>query len=630
MGRIQKLPESLIRLIAAGEVIERPASIVKELVENSLDAGAARISVDIWGAGRTRIRVSDDGEGMAREDAELALDRHATSKLKQFDDLYHLATFGFRGEALPSIAAVSRLELSTRTKDSREPKEPPPPSRGRGGERETLTPSTTPSPGLRPPSAEKGEGFRMQLEGGCLISSGPVGIPVGTTIDVQDLFFNTPARSKFLKRDSTERTHILKTLEEMSLARPAVRFEAAMDGKSVLRLPSSKDLGGRLADLWGLSVAENLTPLEFSQGPARVRGFVNKIPAHHPTKAYQILYVNNRPVQQRMLSYAIYEAYREWLPVGRHPVFALFIDVDPKLVDVNVHPTKREVRFSDERALYDLLFTKIRGLFKSTTEAGINPFLSQRERPGGARVRGDNPSLRESAAALLTQAPLSPQESLTGFISDATAPLTYTSPADGGRGLLGDVQEMRYLGQFQKLYLLIERGEELLIMDQHAAAERVHYERLLNQAAGKKVLRQALLAPVLWDMPPSQAEIVGSYLEEFDALGFGLEAFGPTTFALKEWPASLPESGKARRFLEEILETLSAERPTDKSVIQHEIAARAACRAAIMAGDPISPPEVVQLLKDLAACQRPMTCPHGRPTHIRLPMDDLHRRFRRT
>lgn len=589
MGKIQKLPESLIRLIAAGEVIERPASIVKELIENSLDAGASRIDVDIWGAGRTRIRVSDDGEGMAREDAELALDRHATSKLKRFDDLYELATFGFRGEALPSIAAVSKLELSTRT-------------------------------------ASHAQGWRLKLEGGKLLSTDEIGIPVGTTIDVQDLFFNTPARSKFLKRDSTERTHILKTLEEMALARPTVRFEASIDGKSVLRLAACKNLGERLSDLWSLSVAENLIPLKFSQGPARVRGYVNKIPGHHPTKAYQILYVNDRPVQQRMLSYAIYEAYREWLPVGRHPVFALFIDVDPKLVDVNVHPTKREVRFSDERALYDLLFTKIRGLFKSPAEAGVHSFLSQGERSGEARVRGDAPSLLEAATALYIQSPLEN----SSFIADVTttAPLTPTLSREGGGSF--DVDPVRYLGQFQKLYLLIERGQELLIIDQHAAAERVHYERLLNQASQKKVLRQTLFAPVLWDMSPSQAEIASSYLKEFDALGFGLEAYGPHTFALKEWPAALPETGKTKRFLEEILETLSTERPTDKTVIQHEIAARAACRAAIMAGDPISPPEVSRLLRDLSACERPMTCPHGRPTHIRLPMDELHRRFRRT
>ncbi len=323
MGKIQKLPESLIRLIAAGEVIERPASVVKELVENSLDAGAASISVDLLSAGRTRIRISDDGEGMSREDAELALDRHATSKLQKFDDLHEISTFGFRGEALPSIAAISRLELTTRTKDA-------------------------------------DQGWSLSLEGGKLLSSKAVGIPKGTTIDVQDLFFNTPARSKFLKRDSTERSHVLKLLQEIALAHPEVRFEIAMDGKTILSLARAEALGQRIADLWGLSVTEQLIPVDTTKGPCTIRGYVNSIPAHYPTKAYQVLFVNQRPVQQRMLNHAIYEAYREWLPVGRHPVYCLFVDIDPSLVDVNVHPTKREVRLSDERAVYDLLYTHLR------------------------------------------------------------------------------------------------------------------------------------------------------------------------------------------------------------------------------------------------------------------------------
>ena len=333
MGKIKKLPESLIRLIAAGEVIERPASVVKELVENSLDAGASSVSIDLLSAGRTRIRITDDGQGMTREDAELALDRHATSKLQTFDDLQQISTFGFRGEALPSIAAVSRLTLSTRTK-------------------------------------EDVEGWTLTLEGGNFLSAKAVGIPPGTTIDVQDLFFNTPARSKFLKRDSTERSQILKTLQEIALAHPHVRFDVTMDGKSILALSRAEKLGERIADLWGLSAAR-ISTVDVRKGPCAIRGFVNAVPAHHPTKAYQILFVNQRPVQQRMLNHAIYEAYREWLPVGRHPVYCLFVDLEPTLVDVNVHPTKREVRISDERAVYDVLYTAIRALF--TVKARLFP-----------------------------------------------------------------------------------------------------------------------------------------------------------------------------------------------------------------------------------------------------------------
>jgi len=592
MGKIQKLPESLIRLIAAGEVIERPASVVKELVENSLDAGAASVSIDLSSAGRTRIRVSDDGAGMTREDAELALDRHATSKLREFSDLQQISTFGFRGEALPSIAAVSRLSLSTRPEGS-------------------------------------DQGWTLQLEGGKLLSAKAAGIPRGTTIDVQDLFFNTPARSKFLKRDSTERSHILKTLQEIALAHPAVRFEVVMDEKSILSLAPSRELGGRIADLWGLSVAEHLAAVDVTRGPCAIRGFVNTIPAHHPTKAYQVLFVNQRPVSQRMLNHAIYEAYRGWLPVGRHPVYCLFVDLDPGLVDVNVHPTKREVRIADERALYDVLYTSIRNLFKTETVAPS--FSSSPAVPGGGPIHSLSPSMDPRQRHSGMTASVDPGfRGDAGTVAECTAamelqaPMMFSEPSSKS-----SFADLHYMGQFQKLYLLFERGEELILVDQHAAAERVLYERLLAQVSTQNVARQGLLAPLIWDVSPAQAETVRSFLPELAAMGFLLEEFGPSSFALKEWPAVLPETKQARRFLEEVLEGFQNEKPATRMEIQHQIAARAACRAAVMANDSMSSLEVTRLLEDLSACEHPMTCPHGRPTHIRLSLTELHRRFRR-
>ncbi len=584
MGKIQKLPESLIRLIAAGEVIERPASVVKELVENSLDAGATSVTIDLIAAGRTRIRVSDNGEGMSREDATLALDRHATSKLQTFDDLQEISTFGFRGEALPSIAAISRLELTTRTRDSE-------------------------------------EGHSLTLEGGALKSSKAAGIPPGTTINVEDLFFNTPARSKFLKRDSTERSHVLRTLQEIALAHPAVRFEVIMDGKPILSLAPTRELGERISDLWGLSVAEQLVPVQVTKGPCTVRGFVNAIPAHHPTKAYQVLFVNQRPVQQRMINHAIYEAYREWLPVGRHPVYCLFVDLDPTLVDVNVHPAKREVRISEERAVYDLIYTELRSLLQGKQNAPEYTSMPDQQKSGipswGSPNRyASSPTVHESAAALLLQTPTA----AAGDLFQASAsPIPLVEWAD-----------MRYLGQFQKVYLLFDQGEELILVDQHAAAERVLYERLLTQVSMEDVSRQILLAPLLWDVAPDQAETVRSFLPDLERMGFILEEFGPSSFALKEWPMVLPETKQAKRFLEEVLDAFQNEKPTSRTEIQHQIAARAACRAAVMANDKMAPQEVTRLLEDLSACDRPMTCPHGRPTHIRLTLAELHRRFRRT
>jgi len=576
VGRVLKLPEHLIRLIAAGEVIERPASVVKELLENSLDAGATRVAIDVWGAGQSRIRISDNGCGMTREDAEMAIDRHATSKLSAFDDLHRLTSFGFRGEALPSIAAVSRLELTTRT-------------------------------------AESPEGWRMKLEGGLLRQSSAAGVPPGTTIDVQDLFFNTPARAKFMKRDATERSHILRIIQELAIVHPHIQFETSFEGKSVFSLAPA-DLHGRLRDLWGLEVADGLTAVDSTAGPCRIHGMLSTSQAHQASKGFQILYVNNRPVQQRAFVHAIYEAYRDNLPVGRHPAFALFVDIDPALVDVNVHPTKREVRFSNERAAYDVLYRTLRDSLAKQMHSSI-PLLRKAEdgEGRGATLESQSLFVQDRLGTPLPEVPG------TGFsFQEARGVLLEDAPA-----------AHRFLGQFQNLYLLFEAKGEFLIMDQHAAAERVLYERLLEESATAPSARQTLLVPLLFELTPAQMELLPAMLPDFDRLGFGLEPFGARTYALKEWPSILPESKQAKRFFEELLNALEKERPTDRTQIQHEIAARAACRAAIMAGDPVTSAEALQLVEDLFACQRPQTCPHGRPTTWTLTLEDLNKRFRR-
>jgi DNA mismatch repair protein MutL len=580
LGKIQKLPEELIRLIAAGEVIERPASVLKELVENSLDAGATQIAIDIWGAGRGRIRVSDNGSGMSPDDAELALDRHATSKLQSFDDLQSLASFGFRGEALPSIAAVSHFELITRE-----------------------------------PQAK--QGWKIKLAGGKKLSASSIGVPAGTTIDVQDLFFNTPVRAKFMKRDATERAHILRTVQELALAHPQASFEITVDGKAAMHLTSAASTKERIENLWDRAVTEHLVPLEFKQGPVAVQGFINAVPRHQPTKTYQHLFVNRRPVLQRLLTHAIYEAYHEWLPVGRHPVFMLFLNVDPSVVDVNVHPTKREVRFSNERALYDILFHQIRKVLQARQD--VPNIVSEF---GGDGVSAYNPAA---------------QPGLISNVPGSTYSDTFTLPlspsimvADAPQAAQKLGADIRVLGQFQKVYVLAEQADELIVIDQHAAAERVMYEKLLNQSQLSGAKTQPLLTPYVWELPPDRAEIVRDALPALGKLGFGIEAFGGQTFAVKEWPAVFPQLRQAKRFLDVFIESLEAECHNPEEGAVHEAVARAACRAAIKANDPLAPAEMQHLLKELAACERPMTCPHGRPTHIRLPLAELHRRFRRT
>jgi DNA mismatch repair protein MutL len=591
MAKIQKLPEELIRLIAAGEVIERPASVLKELVENSLDAGATQIAIDIWGAGRSRIRVSDNGEGMSKEDAKLALERHATSKLQAFEDLQKLTSFGFRGEALPSIAAVSRMELTTRERDS-----------------QTSLPASR-------------QGWRFKLDGGKMISSDAVGVPPGTTIDVQDLFFNTPARAKFMKRDSTERAHILKTVQELALAHPRTSFEISVEGKAAMLMTPAVDVRSRIRDLWDTAITDTLVPIEFKHGSVAIHGFINNVPSHQPTKSYQHLFVNNRPVQQRVLTHAIYEAYHEWLPVGRHPVFMLFLEIDPTVIDINVHPSKREIRFSNDLMLYDLLFHQIRKVLQErqgvpvVTQASSTNNLFQMDLGGrdtAVPVASDGSSLSAAEAARLA-GPM-----MASMVADA---LPTPKKLDGS---------IQLLGQFQKVYVLAEQGDDLLLIDQHAAAERVLYEKLLKQSKLGNGRTQPLLTPYVWDVPPYRVETVRDAQEALQQLGFVLEPFGGNSLVLKECPAVFPQLKHAKRFLDVFIESLEEEAHDHEEAAAHETVARAACRAAIKANDPLALPEMQHLLKELAACERPMTCPHGRPTHIRLPLSELHRRFRRT
>lgn len=560
MSTIRKLPESLVRLIAAGEVIERPASVVKELLENSLDAGATHLTLEIWGAGLARMRLTDNGSGMTPEDARLALERHATSKLREFDDLHRLTTFGFRGEALPSVAAVSRLEVTTRTAGAQ-------------------------------------EAFRIRVEEGRVLSAGPAGAAPGTTMDVCDLFFNTPARAKFLKRDATERSHILRVVQELSLVHPRVSFDVSFEGQPVLSLRAST-LRERLFDLWG-DAASRLIAVESAAGPLSIRGLISDAEGHQATRSHQIFFVNDRPVQGKSLQHAVYEALRDQLPVGRHPAFALFLDLDPFLVDVNVHPAKREVRFADERAVHDVLYRVVRERLTPLKAPSPVP------RPSGAWER-DGVRAAEHALSLFSTA---------SMVADAPAREPLTS--------------VRFLGQFERVYLLFDDQGTLVLMDQHAAAERVIYEKLLADIRQGEPARQVLLAPLLWDVPADRHPLIQTLAPELGRFGFELDFFGGRSWTLKAVPVSLSRLADSRRFLEELVDQVESESSADRTTLEHRIAAKAACRAAIMAGDPITGAEAERLWGDWSHCERAATCPHGRPTTWRITLTELHQRFRR-
>lgn len=586
---VQKLPEDIIRGIAAGEVVERPASVLKELLENAVDAGSRRVEIEWRDAGRGRLRITDDGVGMSPEDARLALERHATSKINSLSDLERLTTYGFRGEALPSIGAVSKFTLITR-------------------------PAGAPS------------GHRLRVEAGRLVTDEPAGAPIGTTVLVEDLFFAVPARLKFLKSDATERGLILRTIEDLALAEPTLALRVLAEGRELFSLPSvdPSDVAGtrdRLALLWGNERVDALKPVDAPGHPLRVSGWVSDVHGAQSSARHQRFFINRRPVVSRRLTHALYDAYRGRLPVGRHPAAVLFLEIDPLLVDVNVHPTKREVRLSNEEQVHDFLHRAVREALSSgaqmpTVFAAAGPRPA--EEPSGTRVFEPAPSFRPGAAetrgAFRLQSPL--QQST----------LFSAPPTDSESVSREDFKSAVFvpLAQLYDTYLLARRENTFVLFDQHAAAERALYERLMNGAHGRE--KQGLLLPWIWEPSSEAAAVVLEQREAFDTLGFELEPFGGQAFRVKSVPAALGPTARVREILEGLVDDLLTGRIPRGF---ESLLTRAACRGSVMAGQTLAPEEMDRLIRDLQQCQSPWTCPHGRPTFLSLANEDLAKRFRR-
>jgi len=584
-NKIITLEETVVRQIAAGEVVERPASVVKELLENSLDASSRRVSVEILGSGKEMIRVSDDGCGMPEEDALLALQRHTTSKIRKFEDLENLSTFGFRGEALPSISAVSRTEITTK-------------------------------------SAQSPHGTRISVDGGKIISVKECGRDQGTTVEVINLFSNVPARLKFMKADATERSKILKTFEETAIAHPDVAFELKIGASKPTELPPRKELLDRITDIWGREFNnETMFPVSCRHPNITIEGWLSDPQAHRANKSFQIFYVNRRPIVSRTLTHALYESYRDCLPVGRNPAAVIFITLDPSQVDVNVHPSKREVRFRNEQQVYGALVAEIRLKRAQLSQA---PQMFQKT---DAPLNPEKPYSRAAYQPAGRTSNLS-EGRLTGlYVPHAVN--AGTAALEESVKTFVPAEKPKVLAQFNALYVIAEEGENLVIIDQHAASERVFYEKYRNAyASGRSVPAQALLIPFLWNVTHAQAEILKSCLKDFRGLGYALEEFGEKTFRVTETPAILPET-ELKNTLDEILLALensgSATLPVDEKIIS-----TSACRAAIKANDRLSVKELSELLEQLSACSNPHTCPHGRPTTVKISRRELDKKFGRT
>jgi DNA mismatch repair protein MutL len=625
MNRIRLLPEQVANQIAAGEVVERPASVVKELVENSLDAGATRLTIEIQAGGRSLIRVTDDGLGMSRDDALLCLERHATSKILRAEDLSAITTLGFRGEALPSIASVSRFTLTTRERDADTP-----------------------------------EGTQVVVNGGKILAVKACGSAPGATVEVRQLFFNLPARRKFLRSEETESAHIQHYLTLAALAFPAVAFEFLKDSRLVWQLPAVKT-----ADKW-LAVRERLRSLqgggekllavdfsaqfppvvddpesETSAAPSSfsVWGLIGAPGVSRATRQDQHIFVNRRPVENRGINFALLEGYHTALMKGRYPVSCLFIEVDAAEVDVNIHPAKREVKFHREKAVRQWVAQAVRNtLLKFHARApGAKPGAIAPSKPAQP-----SPSLQPLPASApqpqpvdLPNWPVSPVPAapppwkLSPPASQVPAPAPASDqPASHPSALLQ--VPLRLVGVIGRLYVVLESDRGLVLLDQHAAHERILFEQMMRRLEGNGASpSQRLLLPETIELSARDAQFLREQLPTLTRLGVGLSEFGERTFLLDALPPFVKVS-QPRRFILELADELKAAGQTVNALRLGEATiAKTVCRHAVKANDPLAGPELENLIEDLRHCVMPYTCPHGRPTLIEMNFRELEKKFGR-
>ena len=594
---IQRLPESLVLKIAAGEVIERPASVVKELVENALDAGASRIGIEIEEAGRQAIRVADNGLGMPREDVELCTERHATSKMRTPTDLFTISTMGFRGEALASIAAVSRLTVE---------------SRPAGGD----------------------EGTRLVVEGGVQRELLPAGRDVGTTIEVRGLFYNTPARRKFLRHRDTELRHVTQAVVALAAARPEVSFRLDHGGRQILDLPpGERDL--RAAELLRLEAGRLLAlqrEAEVGGGEARVEGFLTPPGECGRARSRQYVVVRQRPIACRPLTTAVYNGYGSLLPHNAHPEFVLWLDLDPRHLDVNVHPTKREVRFSREPELRQLVQEAVRDALKvPEARAYSYPSGEDGEAAPAATARVEGPA--ESRTGYLPEPESEPWDGSADQMRLTLLPAAPVPgepvPADAaGRKTLGEARRSTVSWQIHDKYVLIPIRDGLLVVDQHVAHERVRFEEVQDALETEGGASQQLLVPLTVTVSPVEMEAFLQARELFERLGFGVREFGPGSLLLDAIPPGLRHWGDGDLF-HEILSDLIEELDV-RLEVRDAVAASMACHTSIRAGERLSVPEMETLVRKLLNAREPFACPHGRPILIKILLQELDRLFHRT
>ncbi|MFC0667924.1 DNA mismatch repair endonuclease MutL [Azotobacter chroococcum] len=621
-ARIQLLSPRLANQIAAGEVVERPASVAKELLENSLDAGARRIDIEVEQGGVKLLRIRDDGCGIAADDLPLALARHATSKIRDLEDLERVTSLGFRGEALASIGSVARLTLTSRTADA-------------------------------------GQAWQVETEGRDMEARvQPAAHPVGTSVEVRDLFFNTPARRKFLRAEKTEFEHLQEVIRRLALARFDVAFHLRHNGRSALALHEAGDemaRARRVAAVCGPAFLEQALPIEVERGGLRLWGWVG-LPTFSRSQAdLQYFYVNGRMVRDKLVAHAVRQAYRDVLFNGRHPAFVLFLEVDPAVVDVNVHPTKHEVRFRDSRMIHDFLYGtlhhalgEVRPEDRLAAPAAVAPlappvgpaageFRGQGEMPLSAGLSEREPerpaAWKGTGAGYQTPSPRPAGRSAesAGLYREFFAPLAESGaePAAQPEGL-GGIPPLGYaLAQLKGIYILAENAQGLVLVDMHAAHERITYERLKVAMASEGLRGQPLLVPESLALSQREADCAEEHAEWFQRLGFELQRLGPETLAIRQTPALLRQA-EAGQLVRDVLADL-LEYGTSDRIQAHlnELLATMACHGAVRASRRLTLPEMNALLRDMEHTERSGQCNHGRPTWTQLGMDELDKLFLR-
>ncbi len=583
---IRKLPVHLVNQIAAGEVIERPASIVKELVENSLDAGARRIRIEVERGGARRIRVSDDGRGIAREELALALSAHATSKIESLEDLEGVGTLGFRGEALPSIASVSRLRLASRV-------------------------------------ANADSGFELEAEGGSVSEIRPAGMPEGTVVEVRDLFYNTPARRKFMRTERTEFGHIDDLLKRLALARMDVALDLAHDGRVVRSLGPAVDEASRarrVAAVCGDGFMEQAIALDEAHAGLRLSGWIARPGFSRSQADLQFFFVNGRLVRDRLVAHAVRQAYRDVLFSGRHPAFALMLELDPQRVDVNVHPQKHEVRFRDGRLVHDFLFKTIHHALSGTRPGG-----EAAQTAAASRAHAGAP---ESAGAYAPGGQaglgLAVAETVSRYAELARAP--QTSDREGQ----GDIPPLGFaVAQIHGVFILAENAAGLMVVDMHAAHERIVYEQLKAAWREERVRSQQLLVPEKIAVSAREAQALELHIKDLGRLGFELGLAGPEAVVIRAVPALLARAdgqGLVRDVLADLVALGQSQRI---DTVLDELLSTIACHGSVRANRRLNIDEMNALLRDMERTERSDQCNHGRPTWVQLDMKALDRLFLR-